>query len=487
MSLRIALFLMVALIAHGQTISPICSRNGFGLFISPYVSYGNCISITTSTSTSQATQTTQVTRQVDQVKSRITAHLAGGAFVYDQTFSAPFSDASVQNAVNAARLALQPIASPSTVTGPVLLSSVVTSSGPISANVIDRQVANDYSVLIDTIGPETIFIGPWGACAGVNITGDGKGTPFGCPPGQGVSFLVTANSANTDIHTHTHTQIFQTTTTTTTNVTTTTYEIVGQAANSGCTLGVPAITSIQSLTDFGSFTTFNTGSWLEIKGTNFAAKARVWTGDDFQGVNAPTGLDGTSTSVNGKPSFMYYVSPTQVNIQVPTDAAIGMVPITVTNCAGTSLPVAAQKVALSPGILAPAAFKIGGRQYAVAQFPDLTFVGTPNLIAGAAFRPVKPGQAITIYGIGFGDVTPNNGTAVIGPGAIVGQLNSVSGLTVKFNDLPATTTYFGLSPGLVGLYQFDVIVPDVPDGDVQVKFNIRGTDVAQTLFLTVKH
>ena len=248
-----------------------------------------------------------------------------------------------------------------------------------------------------------------------------------------------------------------------------------------CTLSAPVVTSIGSLTDFGSLGIFNSGSWLEIKGTNLATGARLWEGGDFQGSNAPTKLDGTSVTINGKPAFVYYISGAQVNVQAPANAAIGSVPVTVTNCAGTSAPVAAQKAALAAGILAPASFNSGGKQYAVAQFGDLTFVGNPNLIAGAPFRPAKPGDSINIYGIGFGEVTPP-----LAPGIIVAGQNSIDGLTIGFGGTPATFTYGGLSPGSIGLFQFNIVVPDVPDGNYQIHFNVRGTDISQIVYLTVK-
>ncbi len=94
-------------------------------------------------------------------------------------------------------------------------------------------------------------------------------------------------------------------------------------------------------------------------------------------------------------------------MQAPSDAATGSVSVVVTNGAGTSASVAARKSALAMGILAPASFNIGGKQYAVAQFSDLTFVGNPDLIVGASFHPAKPGDSITMYGIGFGEVTPH--------------------------------------------------------------------------------
>src|ERR1035437_4814169 len=260
------------------------------------------------------------------------------------------------------------------------------------------------------------------------------------------------------------------------------FNLTSTGGGSGtCTLSAPVVASIASLTAFGSLGIFNSGSWLEIKGTNLATGARLWEGGDFQGSNAPTKLDGTSVTINGKPAFVYYISGAQVNVQAPAAAAIGSVPVTVTTCAGTSASVAAQKAALAAGILAPASFNSGGKQYAVAQFGDLTFVGNPNLIAGAPFRPAKPGDSINSYCIAFGEVT-----TPLAPGIIVAGQNSIDGLTIGFGGTPATFTYGGLSPGSIGLFQFNIVVPDVPDGDYQIHFNVRGTDISQIVYLTVK-
>ena len=102
------------------------------------------------------------------------------------------------------------------------------------------------------------------------------------------------------------------------------FNLTASGGSSGtCTLSTPVVTSIGSLTDFGNLKTFNSGSWLQIKGTNLATAARLWAGSDFQRSNAPTSLDGTGVTVNGKPAFVYYISGTQVNVQAPADAAIG--------------------------------------------------------------------------------------------------------------------------------------------------------------------
>jgi uncharacterized protein (TIGR03437 family) len=247
----------------------------------------------------------------------------------------------------------------------------------------------------------------------------------------------------------------------------------------GCPISKPSITSVKSAGDYGGLPVFASGSWLEIKGSNLAINMRLWADSDFQGANAPIMLDGTSVSINGKSAFVEYISSTQVNVQAPGDPATGPVQLTVSNCAGTSAPVTVQKTAVAPGLLSPPSFSSAGKQYLVAQFPDGTFAGDPNLISGA-LRPAKPGEVITAYGIGFGDVVPS-----ILPGVVVSQANSVPNLTINFGQTPAATAYAGLAPGSIGLYQFNITVPNVNDGDYQINVSVGGIPLAQTLYLTV--
>jgi len=193
------------------------------------------------------------------------------------------------------------------------------------------------------------------------------------------------------------------------------YVLTAAAAGFTCTnTTAPVITSVNSATDFGGFTTFASGSWLEIKGTNLSDPAdprNLWAGGDFNGSNAPTSLDGVSALVNGKSAFTYYISAGQINVQAPDDATNGPVSITVKNCNATSSPMSVTKAALVPGVLAPASFNIGGKQFLVAQHTDNSFVLTAGSIAGLATAPAKPGESISVYGVGFGPAT-QGGTAV---------------------------------------------------------------------------
>jgi uncharacterized protein (TIGR03437 family) len=259
-----------------------------------------------------------------------------------------------------------------------------------------------------------------------------------------------------------------------------------------CTTGKPAISSINSAGDFGGFSNFASGSWLEIKGSNLADSTRqclgtdhfgCWEGPDFQGTTAPVSFDGAAVMVNGKPAAVSFVSPGQINIQAPEDPATGFVDIVVKNCSTPSDPFRMNKQATAPGLLAPAAFKAGGKQYVVAQLPNLTFIGNPGSIPGVTLVPAKPGDQLTIYGVGFGDVDPPNP-----PGAVTGALNTlVNPVTFALGSTTAAVNYQGLSPGYVGLYQFNIVVPEVPDGDQPLNVSQNGTPLPQSLYLPVKH
>lgn len=90
---------------------------------------------------------------------------------------------------------------------------------------------------------------------------------------------------------------------------------------------------------------------------------------------------------------------------------------------------------------------------------------------------------MVIYGIGFGPVTPS-----IPAGEIVTQANQLSSnLQILFGTTPAQIAYAGLTPSFVGLYQFNVVVPSVPAGNlVPLTFNLNGVAGTQTLFTAVQ-
>ncbi len=249
--------------------------------------------------------------------------------------------------------------------------------------------------------------------------------------------------------------------------------------------GVPAIGSggVVSAGAFGGFSSIAPGSWIEIYGTNLAADTNTWD-NFFTGINAPTTIDRTSVTIGGQSAFIDYISPGQVNAQVPSNVLTGTQPIVLTTAAGASAVYNITVNATRPGMLAPPSFVVGGKQYVVAQHADGTYVLPPNAIAGLTSTQAKPGETIVIYGVGFGPVIPN-----IPAGQIVQFNNSLAlQMQLSIGGAPATLGYFGLAQTNIGLYQFNVVVPTIPDNDAApLTFTLGGTSGSQTLFTAVKN
>ena len=252
----------------------------------------------------------------------------------------------------------------------------------------------------------------------------------------------------------------------------------------------PSITTVESASQYGGFSSAAPGSWIEIDGANLAPSSLDWI-NAFNGINAPTSLNGTTVTIGGQLAFLAYVSPNQVNAQVPSNVGTGPQQITVSTAVGTSAPYNITANATQPGLFAPQALNIGGVQYVGATFSDgVTYVlptGALALptgaVAGIASRPAHPGDTIYLYGIGFGPVTPDSPA-----GQIMGQNNSLNAnLQVMFGQTAATVSSAGLEQGAVGVYLFQVVVPNVPTSNaVPLRFTLNGVSGAQTLYTAVQ-
>jgi uncharacterized protein (TIGR03437 family) len=248
----------------------------------------------------------------------------------------------------------------------------------------------------------------------------------------------------------------------------------------------PNIVAAVSASAFGEFPTFAPGSWIEIYGTNLSGSTQTWTSADFSGVLGPTelgGTAGTSVTIGGLPAYVDFISPLQVNVQVPGGVPTGEQQLVLTVGSNPSQPYTATVNATQPGLLAPPNFNIGGTQYVVAQFADGSYVLPPGAISGVTSHSAQPGDTIVIYGIGFGSVDPN-----IPPGQLVEESNTLAAdFTVSFGGVQATSVaYDGLAPNYMGLYQFNVVVPNVAAGDaVPFTFTLGGVSGTQTLFIAI--
>jgi uncharacterized protein (TIGR03437 family) len=218
-------------------------------------------------------------------------------------------------------------------------------------------------------------------------------------------------------------------------------------------------------------------TWVEIKGSRLAraGASRIWQPADFAGNKLPAQLDGVSVTVNGRSAYVYYISPTQINILTPPDALPAEALVVVTNNGVASASFTALALPLSPSF-----FVFSDELHVAAIHQDGTLVGTASFsVPGFTFSPAKPGEIISVYANGFGSTS----IAVAG-GSLTqgGTLSPLPAITIGGKN--ATVQFAGLiSPGL---FQFNVIVPDsVSQGDQIVKATYNGTSTQPGTLLTI--
>jgi uncharacterized protein (TIGR03437 family) len=254
-------------------------------------------------------------------------------------------------------------------------------------------------------------------------------------------------------------------------------------ATPASTVAAPQIRASQPvLQAFVGGARMSPGTWIEIYGTNLAPSTQDWSGLlTNNNTVAPTSINGVSVTVDGKPAFLYFTSPGQINAQVPDGIGVGPVKVDVVTTGGTSSTTVTAS-AVSPALLTTPSFNVGGVQYVAALHSDnATFVGRTGLIPGAAFRPAKPGDTIIVYAVGCGATTP----ATTAGTAVSGALRTVPNTQVRFGQTVATAAAF-MSPGLIGLCQFNVTVPNVANGDLDLEATVAGVPTGQGLKITVQ-
>ncbi|HUB83749.1 MAG TPA: FG-GAP-like repeat-containing protein [Bryobacteraceae bacterium] len=209
------------------------------------------------------------------------------------------------------------------------------------------------------------------------------------------------------------------------------------------------------------------GSWVTIQGVNLSntKPGRIWTASEIVNGNLPESLDGTSVTIDGKPAYVYYISPTQLNVQAPTDSVTGPVNVVVNNNGQISSAFQAQLQTYSPAF-----FLYGDTSYAIAShFPDYALVGNPSVIPGTV--AAAPGDILIFWATGFGPTTPITPAGVEVTSAPAASVTPV----ITIGGTPVTVLNTVLTPQTAGLYQIAVqLPPTLPSGAVPIQASVGG-------------
>jgi uncharacterized protein (TIGR03437 family) len=211
------------------------------------------------------------------------------------------------------------------------------------------------------------------------------------------------------------------------------------------------------------------GTDVEVFGSGLAA-----TSESAPSVPLPAEFRNTFMLVGPLQAPVIFVSPGQVNVQIPSELKPNQqYPVIISANGALTTPDNIDVVDVQPG---------------VAQYRD----GSGNLIAQHsvdfslvdAGHPAKPGEILIMYLVGMGATTipvPSGTGAPSGPFAEVTVKP-----TVTVDSQPADVSFAGLTPNGVGLYQINFTVPQgAATGNLQVAVS-QGTATANVTTLPVQ-
>ena len=220
--------------------------------------------------------------------------------------------------------------------------------------------------------------------------------------------------------------------------------------------GTPSISSLSNGASFQKV--YAPGMVLSVFGTQLAPVT-----ESAPRVPLPTTLGGVSATVNGVSAPLYYVSPGQLNIQIPYEAAVNSTATLVVSNNGQTTSAQFHVAAAAPGI----------------------FVSTNG--APVPSTSGARGQTLTLYITGEGAVSPQLATgASPAAGTAVANLPKPNqSASVSVGGVNAAIQFIGIPAGLVGVTQVNYTVPtQVSTGTQAVVVTVGGV-ASQAAMLTV--
>jgi uncharacterized protein (TIGR03437 family) len=179
---------------------------------------------------------------------------------------------------------------------------------------------------------------------------------------------------------------------------------------------------------------------------------------------------GATLLINGALAPLQFVSPDQIDAQVPIEITVGLATMELRL---PGMPPAAIQFPVSPA--APAIFAIGPNQEAV-QNADGAWNTQDN--------PAAAGSVVTVYLTGQGAVQPPVATGEPAPTDPVAR--SAYAVTATTGGRPSAVTFAGLRPGLIGVFQVSFCLPLIGSGSYPLEVSVNGISSSPRLVTVSK-
>ena len=197
----------------------------------------------------------------------------------------------------------------------------------------------------------------------------------------------------------------------------------------------------------------------------------------------PTNLVGTTITIKdslGRQRLapLFYVSPTQINYQIPEDTATGTARVSISNLGLATVTEFVQITPVAPGLFSAQA---NGQGLAAADVSRIRADGSRS--EERAFQFDSGQNKVVAIPIDLGPATDRVFLILYGTGLRARNTKA----TAQVGGVAATVEYFGTQGGFVGLDQVNVLLPRslIGRGEVDVLLNLQG-QAANPLKISVK-
>jgi uncharacterized protein (TIGR03437 family) len=207
--------------------------------------------------------------------------------------------------------------------------------------------------------------------------------------------------------------------------------------------------------------TITPGGFASIYGTGFSTGVVSATGA------WPKTLGGVTVFVNGFAAPIQFVSPNQINVQVPWEVGLGegTTPFTVMIDGPTAKGTRANSP-VNGTFTNSVSSRIAGAAPGIHQAAQADGTIVAN-------KPAKAGDVLVVFASGLGAVSNQPASGATSPSDDLALCRETP--TVTIGGLPAEVQFAGLAPFFVGAYQVNVKVPSgLPSGVAQMRISSGG-------------